>query len=92
VAILGWIIVGLAVGAVVEVLRPRHGPGRRVDTLATGVRGAVLGGLVGWVVGIGADVFFSPASWLVAAAGALTLIVIDRRHAQADPNRRVRGA
>jgi uncharacterized membrane protein YeaQ/YmgE (transglycosylase-associated protein family) len=92
VALLGWIIVGLAVGALVEVLRPRHRLGHRVDTLATGVRGAVLGGLIGWVVGVGADLFFSPASWLVAASGALTLIVIDRRHAKADPKRRVRGA
>jgi uncharacterized membrane protein YeaQ/YmgE (transglycosylase-associated protein family) len=61
--IIGWIVLGLAVGAIAEALnRGGHEPGGVFGTLARGVMGAVLGGLVASAFGIGSiGSFFSLA-------------------------------
>jgi uncharacterized membrane protein YeaQ/YmgE (transglycosylase-associated protein family) len=52
--IVGWIVLGLAVGAIAKSFyRGGYEPGGVFGTLALGIVGAVLGGLVASLLGIG---------------------------------------
>ncbi len=75
--ILGWIILGLVAGAIAKAIHPGDDPGGILGTLAVGVLGAILGGLIASAVGIGAlGSFFSIGTWLIAVGGALLLLAI----------------
>ncbi len=88
--IVGFIILGLIVGAIIDAFQHRSGFGGLRSALFVGVVGAVFGGAVASAAGVG-DVssFFSPGAWIVAVVGALVfLMLVDR--GRAHPNR-VRG-
>ena len=75
--ILGWLIMGLVAGAIAKALHKGDEPGGIFGTLAVGVVGAILGGLIAAAVGIGGiSSFFSVGTWIVAIAGALLLLLI----------------
>jgi uncharacterized membrane protein YeaQ/YmgE (transglycosylase-associated protein family) len=75
--VLGWTIVGLVAGAIARLLHRGAEPGGLIGTLVVGLVGAVAGGLIASVVGIGSiSSFFSLGTWLVAAGGALVMLVI----------------
>jgi len=75
--ILGWIILGLVAGAIAKALHRGEEPGGILGTLAVGVVGAILGGLIASAVGIGGiGSFFSLGTWLIAIGGALLLLII----------------
>jgi uncharacterized membrane protein YeaQ/YmgE (transglycosylase-associated protein family) len=76
--VIGWIVLGLAVGAIAKALHRRgHEPGGVFGTLALGVTGAVFGGLVASAFGIGSiGNFFSLATWLIAIVGAYVALAI----------------
>jgi uncharacterized membrane protein YeaQ/YmgE (transglycosylase-associated protein family) len=75
--ILGWLILGLVAGAIAKALSRGDEPGGILGTLAVGVFGAILGGLIASAVGIGGiSSFFSLGTWLVAIAGALLVLFI----------------
>ena len=75
--LVAWIIVGLVAGVIAKAIHRGDEPGGWLGTLATGVVGAVVGGLIASALGIG-DIgpFFSLATWIVALAGALLLLAI----------------
>ena len=74
---LGWLILGLAAGAIAKALHRGSEPGGLLGTLAVGVLGALLGGFIASAVGFGElGSFFSLGTWLVAIGGALLLLVI----------------
>ena len=75
--VLGWIIVGLAAGAMAKALHRGDEPGRLLGTFVVGLVGAVAGGLVAWVAGLGSiNSLFSLRTWLIAIGGALLLLVV----------------
>ena len=75
--ILGWIILGLAAGAIAKALHKGDEPGGVLGTLVVGIAGALVGGLIASAVGIGGiSSFFSLGTWLIAIGGALLLLVI----------------
>ena len=75
--ILGWIILGLVAGAIAKAVHRGKEPGGFLGTLAVGVLGAVVGGLIASAVGIGGiGSFFSLGTWLIAIGGALLLLII----------------
>ena len=75
--ILGWIILGLVSGAIAKAVHRGNEPGGFLGTLAVGVLGAVVGGLIASAVGVGGiGSFFSLGTWLIAIAGALLLLVV----------------
>lgn len=77
--IFGWIILGLAAGAIAKALHPGDDPGGILGTLVVGVLGAILGGLIASALNIGElGSFFSIGTWLIAIGGALLLLVIYR--------------
>jgi uncharacterized membrane protein YeaQ/YmgE (transglycosylase-associated protein family) len=75
--VLGWIILGLVAGAIAKAVHRGDEPGGALGTFLVGLVGAVAGGLIASVVGIGSiSSFFSLGTWLIAIGGALLLLVI----------------
>jgi uncharacterized membrane protein YeaQ/YmgE (transglycosylase-associated protein family) len=74
--ILAWIILGLLVGLVAQVILPGGDPGGLVLSLAIGILGALIGGVIASAFGLGGvDDFFDRETWLVAVVGALLLLL-----------------
>lgn len=75
-AIIGWIIFGLIVGAIARFLMPGTQSMGMIMTILLGVAGSFVGGYVGSLVsGKGLDVA-QPAGWIGAILGALLLLFV----------------
>ena len=75
-AILGWILFGLVVGAIAKLIMPGRDPGGIIVTMLLGIAGALLGGFIGRAMG-----FYGPsqtAGWLMSILGAIVLLAIYR--------------
>ena len=75
-SILGWIMVGLIVGALAKLVMPGHDPGGLVVTIVLGIVGALLGGWLGRAMG-----WYGPneaAGFVMALIGALILLGLYR--------------
>ena len=75
--ILGWIILGLVAGAIAKAIHPGDDPGGILGTMAVGILGAILGGLIASALDIGElSSFFSIGTWLIAIGGAVLLLAL----------------
>ena len=75
--VLGWIVVGLVAGAIAKAVHRGDEPGGLLGTFVVGLVGAVAGGLIASVVGIGTiGSFLSLGTWLIAVGGALLLLLV----------------
>ena len=71
---LGWIILGLIVGAIVKAIMPGTVGGGWVTSLVLGVVGAIVGGWIGDLLfGGGKMEFWNLGSWLLAIVGGLVV-------------------
>jgi uncharacterized membrane protein YeaQ/YmgE (transglycosylase-associated protein family) len=74
-AFAAWVILGVVAGWIAYSIPAEGEP--QMGRLLVGVLGAVLGGVLASLVGVGsAATFFSVGAWLVAFAGAATLLLI----------------
>lgn len=71
-SILGWVITGYIAGSVAEWLVPPKTPQPGWQTIATGVAGSVVGGIV-YSVLHGAD--YSPAGLVWSCCGAVICVL-----------------
>ena len=78
--ILGWILLGILAGVIAKALLPGDDPGGFIITTIIGIVGALLGGFLARVLGLGdpIDEFFDVSTWLAAIIGAVILLVIYR--------------
>lgn len=77
--ILGWIVLGLVVGALAKLVMPGDDPGGVIVTGLIGIVGALLGGFLGRVLfGTGLGDFFDLRTWVLALVGSLILLGIYR--------------
>lgn len=77
--ILGWLVVGLVVGALAKLLMPGKDPGGIIVTIVIGVVGGLLGGFVSSkLFGVSTGSFFELRTWIIALIGALVLLLIYR--------------
>jgi uncharacterized membrane protein YeaQ/YmgE (transglycosylase-associated protein family) len=75
--VLAFLILGLAAGAIAKLIHRGDEPGGVLGTLAVGVVGAILGGLIASAVGLGGlSSLFSVGTWLIAIAGAFLMLVV----------------
>ncbi len=75
---IGWILIGLIMGAIARAILPGKAAGGWVVTLIVGVLGALLGGWIGGAI-FGADAndeFFSLTTWFWAFVGSLLVLLI----------------
>ena len=87
--ILGWIVLGLIVGALANLLLPGRFPGGLLGTIVGGAVGAFLGGaLFSAVTGRGIT-GFNLVSLLIAFIGAALLLTLLRLAGQGGGNGRV---
>ncbi|MBI2315407.1 GlsB/YeaQ/YmgE family stress response membrane protein [Candidatus Daviesbacteria bacterium] len=76
--IIFWIIFGLIVGTLANIIDPSTSRGGILGSIILGILGAILGGILGNIVfGIGVTGFNLP-SIAVATLGALLLLFIER--------------
>jgi uncharacterized membrane protein YeaQ/YmgE (transglycosylase-associated protein family) len=76
----GWMVLGVVAGWIACSIPPDREP-TQAGRLLVGVLGAVLGGVVASLLGVGsAATFFSLGAWLVACAGATASLAIHSSH------------
>jgi len=75
-AILGWIVFGLVIGALAKLVMPGRDPGGIIVTMLLGIAGAVLGGFLGRVLGFYRE--GEAAGWIMSFVGAVVLLGIYR--------------
>ena len=75
-AIVGWIIIGLIAGALGKLIMPGDDPGGIIVTILLGIAGAVVGGFLAGLIGLGGGGIL----WtiVVATLGAIILLLIYR--------------
>ena len=75
-AIIGWIIIGLIAGALAKFVMPGDDPGGFIITILLGIAGAIVGGFLASLIGIGGG----GTIWtiIIATIGAIILLAIYR--------------
>lgn len=76
--IIGWIALGLVVGAVAKYLMPGKDPGGPIATVLIGIAGAMIGGWAGTRLGFGPVTGFDLGSLALATCGAIALLIVYR--------------
>ena len=76
--ILSWILFGLIAGALAKWIMPGEDPGGCVVTMVIGIVGAVVGGWIATMFGMGGIDGFNLGSLLVAVLGAVLLLWVYR--------------
>ena len=76
--IIGWIVLGLLAGMIAKAIFPETQRLGIVLTTLLGIGGALLGGFVAALLGLGdpIDEFFDLSTWVAAVAGALLILWI----------------
>ena len=72
--ILTWIVFGLIAGALAKWIMPGPDPGGIMVTMLIGIAGAIVGGMIGTLIGFGGVGGFDLRSFAVAVGGALLLL------------------
>ena len=74
--IIGWILLGFLAGLIAKAIMPGAERGGFIVTTLLGVGGALLGGFLATVLGLGdpIDEFFDLSTWVAAVAGALVIL------------------
>jgi len=76
-AILGWILFGLIIGALAKLVMPGRDPGGLVVTILLGIVGALVGGFIGRLLGLYQR--GESAGFIMATIGAIVILFIYRR-------------
>jgi uncharacterized membrane protein YeaQ/YmgE (transglycosylase-associated protein family) len=76
---LSWILLGLVVGVLAKWILPGKDPGGLVVTILIGIAGAVVGGYLATLLGLGAVTGFNLGSLAIAVVGAILLLLVYRR-------------
>ena len=77
--ILSWILFGLLAGALAKFIMPGKDPGGFIVTVLLGVVGALIGGAIGKLAGLGGITGFNVGSFVIAVLGALLLLFVYRQ-------------
>ena len=74
--LLGWIVVGLVVGAIAKLMMPGRDPGGIIVTRVLGFVGALLGGFLGRALGMYSA--NESAGFIMALLGAVVVLLVYR--------------
>ncbi len=74
-SILSWIVFGLLVGLIARALYPGRQHIGVANTIALGIAGSIVGGLIAWAIGgRPEDGPFAGSGWILSIVGALLLV------------------
>ena len=73
-----WLVLGLVAGGLAKFILPGKDPGGLIVTMLIGVAGAVIGGFIGGLVGLGGIRGLDLSTLLTAVAGSIVLLVAFR--------------
>ena len=76
--VLAWIVMGLIVGLLAKFFMPGKDPGGLIITILIGIAGAIVGGFIGSLLGLGKVTGFNVSSFLLAIGGAVILLIFYR--------------
>ncbi|HAU5064119.1 TPA: GlsB/YeaQ/YmgE family stress response membrane protein [Citrobacter amalonaticus] len=77
--IIAWIVFGLIAGVIAKLIMPGRDGGGFILTCILGIVGAVVGGCLATMFGIGGTISgFNLHSFLVAVVGAIVVLVVFR--------------
>ncbi|AMG94903.1 MULTISPECIES: GlsB/YeaQ/YmgE family stress response membrane protein [Citrobacter] len=77
--IIAWIVFGLIAGVIAKLIMPGRDGGGFILTCILGIVGAVVGGWLATMFGIGGTISgFNLHSFLVAVVGAIVVLVVFR--------------
>ncbi|HSI97291.1 MAG TPA: GlsB/YeaQ/YmgE family stress response membrane protein [Gaiellaceae bacterium] len=76
--IIGWIVLGLLAGLIAKAIMPGEERGGCIVTTLLGIAGALLGGFLASILGLGdpIDEFFDLSTWAAAIIGALVILLV----------------
>lgn len=75
--IISWIVLGLIAGALAKLILPGRQGGGIIMTIILGIIGAILGGWIGSLIGIGhVSSVFDIGTIITAVIGAIIVLVI----------------
>ena len=78
-AIIGWAIFGLIVGAIARLLIPGRQAMGLFMTMVLGIVGSIAGGMLSWLFVGGPDRPWEPAGWIMSVIGAILVVFIGNR-------------
>ena len=76
--IFSWILLGLIAGALAKFIMPGRDPGGIVVTILIGIAGAIVGGFLGSLIGLGRVESFDLGGIFIATLGAIVLLIVYR--------------
>lgn len=78
--IIGWVILGFLAGVIAKAIMPGEERGGCILTTLLGIAGALLGGFIAAILGVGdpIDEFFDLSTWLAAVVGAVVILFVWR--------------
>jgi uncharacterized membrane protein YeaQ/YmgE (transglycosylase-associated protein family) len=77
--IIGWIVLGLIVGAIAKLIMPGRDGGGIIITMLLGIVGGFVGGLIGkYAFHTDLGGFFNLRTWLLAILGAIVVLAVYR--------------
>ena len=76
--IIGWIVLGFLAGLIAQAIMPGEGRQGCIVTTLIGITGALVGGFVAALFGLGdpIDEFFDLSTWVAAVVGALAILLL----------------
>lgn len=76
--IIGWIVLGFLAGLIAQAIMPGEGREGCIVTTLLGIAGALVGGFLASLFGLGdpVDTFFDLSTWVAAVVGALVILLV----------------
>src|SRR5436190_19401845 len=72
---ISWAVFGLIIGAIARFLYPGRQPMSLLMTMALGIVGSFVGGLISWLMGYSPEAgAFRGAGWIMSIIGALIVV------------------
>jgi uncharacterized membrane protein YeaQ/YmgE (transglycosylase-associated protein family) len=76
---LGWIVLGLIVGALAKLVMPGRDGGGIILTMLLGIIGAIVGGIIGkYLFHTDLGGFFNLRTWVLGLVGSLVVLAVFR--------------
>lgn len=76
--IFAWVVFGVVVGVVTNIIDPRPSEGGLFGAILLGISGALLGGLVSSVIFQSGITSFNLTTFVIAVLGSLLLLLLGR--------------